>query len=143
MQWSRVGGDAVEVAGQVIRAEEYELRFKAAEGLDAVSFDGSAGVVVLDTQCRRRTSNARASPATSSASCRWRARTPASTSPTASGSRSRPARPRNDAIAAHLDTVKHETLAVAFGRTEATPQGFVSEGKLGDEPIAIGVSLAA
>jgi hypothetical protein len=47
--WSRVGGDAVEVGGQVIRADEYELRFKAAEGLDAVSFDGSAGVVVLDT----------------------------------------------------------------------------------------------
>ena len=34
-------------------------------------------------------------------------------------------------------------LAVGFGRTEATPQGFVSEGKLGDEPIAIGVSRAA
>ena len=49
----------------------------------------------------------------------------------------------NDAIAAHLDTVKHETLAVAFGSTEATPQGFVAEGKLGDEPIAIGVSRAA
>ena len=49
----------------------------------------------------------------------------------------------NDAIAAHLDAVKHETLAVAFGRTEATPEGFVAEGKLGDEPIAIGVSRAA
>jgi len=48
----------------------------------------------------------------------------------------------SDAIAAHLDTVKHETLAVSFAPTEATPDGFVSEGKLGDEAIAIGVSRA-
>jgi hypothetical protein len=48
----------------------------------------------------------------------------------------------SDAIAAHLDAVKSETLAVSFARTEATPAGFVSEGKLGDEVIAIGVSRA-
>jgi isoleucyl-tRNA synthetase len=141
-QWSRVGGDAVEVAGQVIRADEYELRFKAAEGLDAVSFDGSAGVVVLDTHVDaelereglardfiRLVQVARKDAGFNVAD---RIRIEVKAGPGA-----------NDAIAAHLDTVKHETLAVAFGRTESTPQGFVSEGKLGEEPIAIGVSRAA
>ena len=47
--WKRADGGAVEVAGQRIEAGEYDLRFRAGEGLDAVSFAGSAGVVVLDT----------------------------------------------------------------------------------------------
>ena len=47
--WKRADGGAVEVAGQRIEAGEYELRFRAGEGLDAASFAGSAGVVVLDT----------------------------------------------------------------------------------------------
>ncbi len=141
-QWSRVGGDAVEVAGQVIRADEYELRFKATEGLDAVSFDGSAGVIVLDTSVDadlereglardfiRLVQVARKDAGFNVAD---RIRIEVKAGPAA-----------NDAIAAHLDTVKHETLAVTFGQTEATPTGFVSEAKLGDEPIAIGVSRAA
>jgi isoleucyl-tRNA synthetase len=140
--WNRIGGDAVEVAGQVIRADEYELRFKAAEGLDAVSFDGSAGVVVLDTHVDadlereglardfiRLVQVARKDAGFNVAD---RIRIEVKAGPAA-----------NDAIAAHLDTVKHETLAVAFDRTEAVPAGFVAEGKLGDEPIAIGVSRAA
>ena len=45
----------VEVAGQVLQAGEYELRFKPREGLDAVPFAGSAGVVVLDTKVDART----------------------------------------------------------------------------------------
>ncbi len=141
-QWTPVGGGAVEVAGQAILAEEYDLRFKAAEGLDAVSFDGSAGVVVLDTNVDaelereglardfiRLVQVARKDAGFNVAD---RIRIEVKAGPAA-----------NDAIAAHLDTVKHETLAVAFGRTEATPAGFVAEGKLGDEPIAIGVSRAA
>ena len=140
-EWSRVGGGAVEVAGHAILAEEYDLRFKAAEGLDAVSFDGSAGVVVLDTAVDaelereglardfiRLVQVARKDAGFNVAD---RIRIEVKAGPAA-----------NDAIAAHLDAVKHETLAVAFGRTEATPQGFVSEAKLGDEPIAIGVSRA-
>ncbi|HET7715723.1 MAG TPA: isoleucine--tRNA ligase [Bauldia sp.] len=141
-QWARVGGDAVEVAGQVIRGEEYDLRFKAAEGLDAVSFDGSAGVVVLDTKIDaelereglardfiRLVQVARKDAGFNVAD---RIRIEVKAGPAA-----------NDAIAAHHDTVKHETLAVDFGRTESMPRGFVSEGKLGDEPIAIGVTRAA
>jgi len=140
--WSRVGGDAVEVAGQVIRADEYDLRFKAAEGLDAVSFDGSAGVVVLDTavdEALEREGLARdfirlvqVARKDAGFNVADRIRIEVRAGPAA-----------NDAIAAHLDTVKHETLAVDFARTDAPPQGFVSEGKLGDEPIAIGVSRAA
>ncbi len=138
-QWARVGGDAVEVAGHVIRADEYDLRFKAAEGLDAVSFDGSAGVVVLDTavdadlereglardfirlvQVARKEAGLDVSDRIALA---------VQAGPVAS-----------DAIAAHIETVKGETLAVDLARTEAVPAGFVSEGKLGDEKIAIGVS---
>jgi isoleucyl-tRNA synthetase len=140
--WKRVGGDAVEVAGHVIRADEYELRFKAAEGLDAVSFDGSAGVVVLDTAVDaaleqeglardfiRLVQVARKDAGLNVAD---RIALEVKAGPAAS-----------EAIAAHLDAVKSETLAVSFARTEATPAGFVSEGKLGDEAIAIGVSRAA
>ena len=46
------------------------------------------------------------------------------------------------AIDAHLDAVKHETLAVSLGKAGA-PAGTVSEGKLGDEPISIGVRVAS
>jgi isoleucyl-tRNA synthetase len=48
--WNEVGGGAIEAAGEVLQAGEYELRFKPREGLDAVPFSGSAGVVVLDTE---------------------------------------------------------------------------------------------
>jgi isoleucyl-tRNA synthetase len=140
--WKRVGGDAVEVAGHAIRADEYELRFKAAEGLDAVSFDGSAGVVVLDTAvdaALEREGLARdfirlVQVARKDAGLNVADRIALEVKAgTVAG----------DAIAAHLDAVKSETLAVSFARTEATPAGFVSEGKLGDEAIAIGVSRAA
>ena len=46
------------------------------------------------------------------------------------------------AISAHLDTVKSETLAVSFDRTSGVPTGFLSEQKLADEAIAIGLKVA-
>ncbi len=42
-------GGAVEVAGNRIEPDEYEIRFQPKEGLAAAPFDGNAGVVVLDT----------------------------------------------------------------------------------------------
>src|SRR5262249_23009720 len=48
-EWKKLPDGAVEVAGNRIEPGEYELRFAAKEGFDAVSFDGNAGVVVLDT----------------------------------------------------------------------------------------------
>jgi isoleucyl-tRNA synthetase len=140
-KWELIGNGIIEVAGQRIEPDEYELRFKAAEGLDAVSFDGSAGVVVLDTKVDAelereglardfiRMVQVARKDAGFNVADRIRIEVKAGSA-------------ANDAIAAHLDTVKHETLAVAFERTEATPSGFVSEAKLGDEPIAIGVSVA-
>ena len=86
-----------------------------------MSFDGSAGVVVLDTKVDaelereglardfiRLVQVARKDAGFNVAD---RIRIEVKAGPAA-----------NDAIAAHLDTVKHETLAVAFGRTEATPR---------------------
>ncbi|MCB1490049.1 MAG: class I tRNA ligase family protein, partial [Bauldia sp.] len=138
--WKPVGGGAVEVAGEVIQADEYELRFRATEGLDATSFDSSAGVVVLDTEVDaaleqeglardfiRLVQVARKDAGLNVAD---RIRIEVRAGDTA-----------NQAIAAHLETVKQETLATSFDASEA-PAGFVSEAKLGDEPIAIGVALA-
>ncbi len=48
-EWKRLDAGAVEVAGQRIEPGEYEIRFQTKGGLDAVSFDNNAGVVVLDT----------------------------------------------------------------------------------------------
>ncbi len=139
-EWNPVGGGAVEVAGEVIQADEYELRFRAAEGLDAVSFDGSAGVVVLDTTVDEelereglardfiRLVQLARKDAGFNVADRIRLEVKAGTA-------------ANDAIAAHLDTVKRETLAVSYDAVEA-PAGFVSEAKLADEPIAIGVAVA-
>ncbi len=46
------------------------------------------------------------------------------------------------AIAAHLDEVKRETLAVSYAKAGDAPAGTRSEGKLGDEPITLGVRVA-
>ena len=48
-KWSRLRGGAVEVSGNRIESDEYEVRFQPKEGLAAAPFDGNAGVVVLDT----------------------------------------------------------------------------------------------
>ena len=82
--WKRADGGAVEVAGQRIEPGEYELRFRAGEGLDAVSFAGSAGRGRPRHRPSIPSSSGKGSRATSSASSRSPARKPASTSPTAS-----------------------------------------------------------
>jgi isoleucyl-tRNA synthetase len=139
-QWKRLDGGAMEVAGNRIEPGEYEVRFQTQGGLDAASFDGNTGVVVLDTkvdadlereglardfirlvQVARKDAGfnvadriaieVKAGPATAAA------------------------------IDAHLDTVKRETLGVSLSKT-ATPSGTVSESKLGDEQISLGVRVA-
>jgi isoleucyl-tRNA synthetase len=140
--WKRVGGGAIEVAGQVLQPDEYELRFRAAEGLDAASFAGSAGVVVLDTKVDAdleregvardfiRLVQVARKDAGFNISDRISIELKASEAVDA-------------AIAAHADMVKGETLAVSYRFTgDGKPGGFVSEGKLNDEAIAVGVSVA-
>jgi isoleucyl-tRNA synthetase len=140
--WKRVGGGAIEVAGQVVQPEEYELRFRAAEGLDAASFAGSAGVVVLDTKVDadlEREGVARdfirlVQVARKDAGFNIADRIQIEVKGSAAV---------DAAIAAHADMVKGETLAVSYRFTgDGMPAGFVSEGKLGDESIAIGVKVA-
>jgi isoleucyl-tRNA synthetase len=139
--WTRLADDAIEVAGQRIEPGEYELRFRAAEGLDAVSFAGSAGVVVLDTEVDAelereglardfiRLVQVARKDAGFNVADRIHIEVKAGTA-------------ANAAIAAHLDRVKQETLAVSYGSTEGVPEGYVSEARLADEPIAIGVRVA-
>ena len=140
--WKRVDGGAVEVARQRIDAGEYELRFRAGEGLDATSFAGSAGVVVLDTtpdpalereglardfvrlvQVARKDAGFNISD---------RIHIELKASPAV-----------NAAIAEHEAMVRGETLAVSYRPVDGTdPLGFVSKGKLQDEPVEIGVRVA-
>ena len=140
--WMPVGGGAVEVGGQVIQREEYELRFRATEGLDAVSFDNSAGVVVLDTAVDAaleaegiardfiRLVQVARKEAGFNVADRIHIEVKAGPAATA-------------AIAAHLDTVKAETLAVAYAAVDdKAPAGTVSEATLADEPITLGVRVA-
>ena len=129
------------VAGQRIEPEEFELRFRAAEGLDAVSFDASAGVVVLDTAVTAeleqeglardfiRLVQVARKDAGFNVADRIHIEVKAAVAAEA-------------AIAAHLDTVKAETLAVSYAAVGGTPAGSVSEGSLGDEPITVGVRVA-
>lgn len=139
--WTKLDDDAVEVAGQRIEPDEYELRFRAEDGLDATSFDGSAGVVVLDTvvdEALEREGMARdfirlvqVARKEAGFNISDRIHIALKAGPAA-----------NAAIAAHLDTVKSETLAVSFDQTEDVPQGTVSEAKLAEEPISIGLRVA-
>jgi isoleucyl-tRNA synthetase len=138
-KWTR-SGDGAEVAGHRLEPGEFDIRFQGAAGLDAVSFDGNAGVVVLDTKLDaelereglardfiRLVQVARKDAGFNVAD---RIAIEVKAGPAAAA-----------AIDAHLDTVKRETLGVSLAKS-ATPSGTVSEAKLGDEPIAIGVRVA-
>ncbi|HZP19429.1 MAG TPA: isoleucine--tRNA ligase [Bauldia sp.] len=135
-KWKHTAG-GVEVAGEKIDASEYELRFRATEGLDATSFAGSAGVIVLDTRVDAeleregvardfiRLVQVARKDANLNIADRIRIEVKASEAVHA-------------AVAAHEAMVKGETLAVSLD-FNGTPAGFVSEAKLQDETVTIGV----
>jgi isoleucyl-tRNA synthetase len=139
--WRRVDNGAIELVNHRIEPGEYEVRFQARQGLDATSFDGNAGVVVLDTHVTpelereglardfiRLVQVARKDAGFNVAD---RIHIEVKAGPNA-----------NAAIAAHLDAVKSETLAVSFDEAKGVPAGVVTEQKLQDEPIAIGLRVA-
>ncbi|MBZ9939094.1 isoleucine--tRNA ligase [Mesorhizobium sp. BR1-1-16] len=140
-QWTALGEGRYAVAGETIEPGEYELRFKANDGLDAVSFDGAAGVVVLDThvdEALEREGIARdfirlVQVARKDAGLNIADRIHIEVK-FANGA--------GDAVFAHEATVKAETLAETMRPTDGTPEGFVSETKLLDEPVSIGVRVA-
>jgi isoleucyl-tRNA synthetase len=142
--WSIQPEGGVQVAGEYILQGEYEFRFssRGTNPEDAVaSFDGGSGVVVLDTTVDaelereglardfiRLVQVARKDAGFNVAD---RIHIEVRTGETVGA-----------AIAAHLDTVKAETLAVSFDKTDDAPGGAVSEATLADEPIAIGLRVA-
>ncbi len=141
-EWTEAGDGRFLVAGQTIEPGEYELRFKAKEGLDAAAFGGAAGVVVLDTAVDaeleaegiardfiRLVQQAR-KDAGFKVSDRIHVEVQVG-------------EPAGAALLAHRETVEAETLAVSFARTEARPDGTVSEAELLGAPVAIGVRVAA
>jgi len=139
--WTALSDGAVEVAGQRIEADEYEVRFQPKEGLAAAPFAGNAGVVVLDTEVTPELE--REGVARDFMRLVQVARKDAGFNVAdriAIAVKAGPA--ARAAIAAHLDAVKHETLAVSLEFADATPAGTVSEAKLADEPLAIGVKVA-
>jgi isoleucyl-tRNA synthetase len=141
-EWTKLPDGAVEVAGNRIEPAEYELRFAAKPGFDAAAFDGNVGVVVLDTSvdaALEREGLARdfirmVQVARKEAGLNVSDRIHIEIKAGAAGAA---------AIAEHLDTVKQETLAVAFDHIAGTPAGFLSEATLGDEAIALGIRPAA
>jgi isoleucyl-tRNA synthetase len=138
--WHRVGGGAVEVAGEVLQPAEFELRFQAKEGLSATPFDGAAGVVVLDTKVTPALE--REGLARDFIRLVQVARKEADfkiTDRIAINVKAGPA--ASEAIRAHLGEVKAETLATSLDFADA-PAGTVSETKLGDETVTIGIKVA-
>ncbi|MCX5480851.1 isoleucine--tRNA ligase [Kaistia geumhonensis] len=139
-EWT-LTGDTVTIAGVELAAGEYFLKFQANEGVDAAPFDGSAGVVVLDTHvdaALEREGIARdfirlVQVARKDAGFRISDRIHIEV---------KAANAASAAILDHQDTVKSETLAESLRPTDAVPEGYVSETVLDDQPIAIGVRLA-
>ncbi|MCX5572268.1 isoleucine--tRNA ligase [Kaistia nematophila] len=140
-QWEDLGGGRYAVAGQTIEPGEYELRFKANEGLDAVAFDGAAGVVVLDThvdEALEREGVARdfirlVQTARKEAGFNIADRIHIEV---------KIANGLGGALVDHAETIRAETLAETLRPTNDRPEGFVSETSLLDEPIEIGVRVA-
>ncbi|WP_029076818.1 isoleucine--tRNA ligase [Kaistia adipata] len=140
-EWEDLGGGRYAVAGQTIEPGEYELRFKANEGLDAVAFDGAAGVVVLDTQvdeALEREGVARdfirlVQTARKEAGFNIADRIHIEV---------KIANGLGGALVDHAETIRAETLAETLRPTDDRPEGFVSETSLLDEPIEIGVRVA-
>jgi isoleucyl-tRNA synthetase len=140
-EWEDLGGGRYAVAGQTIEPGEYELRFKANEGLDAVAFDGAVGVVVLDThvdEALEREGVARdfirlVQVARKDAGLNVSDRIHIEV---------KIANGLGEVLVDHADTIRAETLAETLRPTDDQPEGFVSETSLLDEPIAIGVRVA-
>jgi len=141
-QWQERDGQMVVLdgLGTHLLPGEYDVRFEARDGVGALPFDGNAGVVFLDTKVTpelereglardfiRLVQVARKDAGFNVAD---RIAIEVKAGPVAAA-----------AIDAHLDAVKSETLAVSLTQT-ATPSGTVSEAKLGDEPIVLGVRVA-
>ncbi|MCX5579976.1 isoleucine--tRNA ligase [Kaistia terrae] len=140
-EWEDLGGGRYAVAGQTIEPGEYELRFKANEGLDAVAFDGAVGVVVLDThvdEALEREGVARdfirlVQVARKDAGLNVSDRIHIEV---------KIANGLGEVLVDHAETIRAETLAETLRPTDDQPEGFVSETSLLDEPIAIGVRVA-
>ncbi len=138
--WTRLPDGAAEVAGQRIEADEYEVRFQPRQGIAAAPFDGNAGVVVLDTDVTpelEREGLARdfirlVQVARKEAGFNVADRIAIMVNAGPVGA---------TAVEAHRDTVKAETLAVSLDFADQ-PAGSLSEAKLGDEAIKIGVQVA-
>jgi isoleucyl-tRNA synthetase len=138
--WKRLPDGAVEVAGTRIEKEEYELRFRANEGIDAASFAGSAGVVALDTFVDEGL--AREGIARDFIRLVQVARKDAGFAisdrihiEVAAG------KDAEAAIRAHQDMVKGETLALSIDFVP-TPSGAISTPALQDEKVTLGVRVA-
>ena len=136
-----IADEAVEVGGVVLEKGEYFLKFQANDGVDAAPFDGSAGVVVLDThvdEALEREGLARdfirlVQVARKDAGLNVSDRIHIEV---------KIANGLGEVLVDHAETIRAETLAETLRPTDDQPEGFVSETSLLDEPIAIGVRVA-
>jgi isoleucyl-tRNA synthetase len=138
--WRRVDNGAIEIVSHRIEAGEYEVRFQGRQGLDATSFDGNAGVVVLDTHITpelEREGLARdfirlVQVARKDAGFNVADRIAIEVKAGPIGA---------IAIEAYGDTIREETLAISLTATPS-PGGTTSDAKLGDEAVTLGVRRA-
>ncbi|MCX5496885.1 isoleucine--tRNA ligase [Kaistia dalseonensis] len=140
-EWKLGADEAVEVGGVVLAKGEYFLKFQANDGVDAAPFDGSAGVVVLDThvdEALEREGIARdfirlVQVARKEAGFQIADRIHIEV---------RIANGLGDVLVDHAETIRAETLAETLRPTDDQPEGFVSETSLLEQPIEIGVRVA-
>jgi len=140
-EWKLGADEAVEVGGVVLAKGEYFLKFQANDGVDAAPFDGSAGVVVLDThvdEALEREGIARdfirlVQVARKEAGFQIADRIHIEV---------KIANGLGDVLVDHAETIRAETLAETLRPTDDQPEGFVSETSLLEQPIAIGVRVA-
>ena len=138
-----VDDGAVEVAGNRIEPDEYELRFQPNEGLDAAP---------LRRQRRRRRARHQGHAGAGARGPGARLHPPGAGRPQGRRlQRVRPHRHRGEGGARRRGRDRRaprrgqaaRRSRVSLDTADATPAGTVSEAKLGDEPIAIGVRVAA
>ena len=140
--WTALEDGRVEVGGQTIEADEYELRFQPAKGVDAAAFSGASGVVALDTavdEALEREGLARdfirqVQTARKEADLHVADRIVLSV---------KAGDDLAGALNAHKDMIMAETLATAMSVGHEDPPGHRHAAELGEHLVEVGIEKAA
>ncbi|MEM1107046.1 MAG: DUF5915 domain-containing protein, partial [Pseudomonadota bacterium] len=141
-EWTAGEDGQVSVGGQVIGADEYELRFEPAKGVDAAAFSGASGVVVLDTavdEALEREGMARdfiRQVQTARKEAGLHVADRISLTVRADGA-------AEAALSAHREMIMGEVLAISMDVGGQAPGGFTQAAELGAQSVELGIEKAA